>query len=519
MSKTPAASKRRATALAAVAAVVTAGFAPAAQAAEGQILSEGAPGAITDSYVVVLKDASLSAQSVEDQVTRLAGRYGGEVGHTYSAALRGFSGKMSRQAAKRLAADPAVSHVVQDRTIRMAADQADPPSWGLDRIDQRALPLDRNYSYTGGAGAVTAYVIDTGIRATHSDFGGRVTWGTNTTGDGIDTDCSGHGTHVAGTLGGAAHGVAKDVNLVAVKVLDCTGSGTFAGVTAGIDWVTRHHTSGPAVANMSLSAAGSDAALETALRNSVADGVTYAVAAGNSNANACFATPAKLAAVITVNASTDADARAGFSNSGPCTDIFAPGQAITSAWHTSDTATNTINGTSMATPHVAGAAALFLAANPGASPEVVKARLKAEATPNKISGVGVDTPNLLVHTGPATNLVQNPCAAVTNSADYPIRDRVAASPVALTGCTGVAGGAATVEVHVVEGFVYDWVIELVSPAGTVYTLHNRTGLAWGIHATFTVNLSAERVEGTWTLRVEDQVSRSSGRIDSWTLDA
>ncbi|SDF97517.1 Serine protease, subtilisin family [Lentzea fradiae] len=513
------ASKRRVKTLAVVAAVVTAGFAPAARAAEGQILAEGAPGAIAGSYIVVLKDAPLSAQSVADQVKSLAGRYGSGVGHTYTAALRGFSGTMSRQAAKRLAADPAVSHVVQDRTVRLAADQADPPSWGLDRVDQRALPLDRNYSYVEGAGAVTAYVIDTGIRATHSDFGGRVTWGINTTGDGVDTDCNGHGTHVAGTLGGAAHGVAKNVNLVAVKVLDCSGTGSFAGVTAGIDWVTQHHTSGPAVANMSLSASGSDVALERALQNSVADGVAYVVAAGNSNANACFVTPAKLAAAITVNASTDSDARAAFSNSGPCTDIFAPGQAITSAWHTSDTATNTINGTSMAAPHVAGAAALFLARNPGASPAVVKARLKAEATPNKITGIGVDTPNLLVHTGPAVNPLQNPCAAATNSADYPIGDdATASSPLALTGCTGVAGGAATVEVHIENGFASDWVVELISPAGTVYTLQNRTGLAWGIHTTYTVNLSAERVEGTWTLRIRDLVLWSVGRIDSWTLD-
>ncbi len=266
---------------------------------------------------------------------------------------------MTREEALELSKDPAVAYVEQDRTVKALGTQAPTPSWGLDRIDQRDLPLNGSFTYPNTGAGVTAYIIDTGIRTSHSDFGGRAIWGTNTTGDGNNTDCNGHGTHVAGTVGGAQYGVAKGVKLIAVKVLNCAGSGSFAGVMAGIDWVTAHHQPGqPAVANMSLGASGSDAATENAVRNSIADGVSYAIASGNSNANACNFTPARVAEAITVNATTNTDARASFSNFGTCTDIFAPGQNITSAWNTSDTATNTISGTSMASPHVAGAAAL-----------------------------------------------------------------------------------------------------------------------------------------------------------------
>ncbi|MGH8882511.1 MAG: S8 family serine peptidase, partial [Stackebrandtia sp.] len=256
-----------------------------------------------------------------------------------------------------------------------------PPSWGLDRSDQRNLPLDNKYSYTPNGSGVTAYIIDTGIRTTHTTFGGRAVFGTNTTGDGNNNDCNGHGTHVAGTVGGSQYGIAKNVRLVAVKVLNCAGSGSFAGVAQGIDFVTQQHAAGtPAVANMSLGASGSDAATENAVRNSIADGVTYALASGNSNANACNFTPARVTEAITVNASTRTDARASFSNFGTCTDIFAPGDGITSSWMTNDTATNTISGTSMATPHVAGATALYRADHGRVSPDAVKTALQSVGT-------------------------------------------------------------------------------------------------------------------------------------------
>ena len=228
--------------------------------------------------------------------------------------------------------------------------------------------------------------------------------GGNTTGDGIDTDCYGHGTHVAGTVGGALHGVAKGVTLVAVKVLNCSGGGSFAGVAAGIDWVTGQHQPGqPAVANISLGSAGSDSATETAIRNSIADGVVYAIASGNSGSNACNFTPARVAEAITVNATTTTDTRASFSNFGTCTDLFAPGQGITSAWNTSNTATNTISGTSMAAPHVAGAAALLLSVTPTATPATIASQLIENATANRVANAGTGSPNRLLYTGGANS--------------------------------------------------------------------------------------------------------------------
>ncbi|MGX7826085.1 S8 family serine peptidase [Actinokineospora sp. 24-640] len=352
--------------------------------AEGTVLS--VPQAIEGSYIVVLKDGAQLAQS-----------YGAAVTHTYSHALNGFAAKLTEKQARTLAADPAVAYVQQDGVVSLAATQPNPPSWGLDRIDQRDLPLNNSYTYPNAGAGVRAYVIDTGIRTTHADFGGRATWGTNTVGDGNNSDCNGHGTHVAGTIGGAAHGVAKAVSLTAVKVLSCAGSGSWAGVIAGVDWVTADHTSGPAVANMSLGGNGSNAALEDAVRRSIADGVVYALASGNSNSDACNFTPARTAEAITVNATANTDARASFSNWGTCTDIFAPGQNITSAWHTSDSAVNTISGTSMAAPHVAGAAALVLAAAPSSTPAQVAAQLYSSATANKVTSPGTGSPNRLLH--------------------------------------------------------------------------------------------------------------------------
>ncbi|MCE6994102.1 S8 family serine peptidase [Saccharothrix sp. S26] len=373
-----------------VAAVVAAALAvaPAQAAPEGVIRDAGSPTAITDSYIVVLKDgvgADAVAAKVDARVT-----------HRYRAALHGFAATMSERAAKRLAADPAVAFVSQDQRVQALADQVNPPSWGLDRVDQRDLPLNARYGYATTAGNVHAYIIDTGIRTTHADFGGRASFDANTTGDGNNTDCNGHGTHVAGTVGGAAHGVAKGVRLHAVKVLSCSGSGTIAGVVAGVDWVTANAQK-PAVANMSLGGGANDA-LDAAVRRSIGSGVTYAVASGNSNADACGFSPARVAEAITVNATDSGDGRASFSNWGTCTDVFAPGVGITSAWNTGDTATNSISGTSMASPHVAGAAALVLAGSPGASPQQVRDALVSAATPNKVGNPGSGSPNALLFT-------------------------------------------------------------------------------------------------------------------------
>ncbi|MDG4819141.1 S8 family serine peptidase [Micromonospora sp. WMMD956] len=385
--------------------ILAMGIASPANAA-GEVRGTGDPGAIDGSYLVVFDDraAGDSRADIAALTGRLAAKYDVGVEHTYAHALRGFAGTMSRAAARRLAAESGVSYVQQNRAVRALDTQPSPPSWGLDRIDQRDLPLDASYSYPTTASTVRAYVIDTGIRTTHTTFGGRATWGTNTTGDGLDSDCStnGHGTHVAGTIGGAQYGIAKGVSLVAVKVLNCGGSGTLAGVTAGVDWVTGHHAAGvPAVANMSLGASGAQGALEDAVRNSIADGIVYAIASGNSNLDACNYSPARVAEAITVNASTTTDARASFSNWGTCTDIFAPGDGIVSASNGSDTATATLSGTSMATPHVAGAAALVLAGNPGLTPAQVASALFDASTPGKITNPGTGSPNRLLYTGSA----------------------------------------------------------------------------------------------------------------------
>ena len=263
-------------------------------------------------------------------------------------------------------------------------------TWGLDRTDQVTRKLSGTYTYTATGTGVTAYVIDTGIRTTHADFTNRAVSGFDAVdGDASADDCNGHGTHVAGTIGGSRYGIAKGVDLVAVRVLDCAGTGTTAGVIAGINFVTEHHAAGqPAVANMSLGG-GIDPALDEAVSRSIADGVTYAVAAGNGNSrgipqDACTTSPARVAGALTVGASDKMDAPASFSNYGTCVDLFAPGVGTTSAWHTTTAATNTISGTSMATPHVAGVAALFLQKNPTADPTAVGTAIKALTTKDAV---------------------------------------------------------------------------------------------------------------------------------------
>ena len=291
--------------------------------------------------------------------------------YVYEHALNGFAGAMSDAARDGLLRDARVTRVEPDGIATISTTQSN-ATWGLDRSDARS-GLDGNYSYNNTGSGVTAYIIDTGIRTTHSDFGGRAVHGYDAVdGDSDATDCNGHGTHVAGTVGGTAWGIAKGVTLVAVRVLDCGGSGSWSGVIAGMDWATAHHAAGtPAVANMSLGG-GANTSVDDAAQRMINDGIATAIAAGNGNMagiaqDACKYSPARVADAITIGATTKSDAKTSWSNYGACVDFFAPGASITSAWYTSDTATNTISGTSMATPHVAGVAALYLQSNPGAT--------------------------------------------------------------------------------------------------------------------------------------------------------
>lgn len=375
---------------------VTAGASPA----EGKIYGAEAKGAVSGSYIVMLKNSVRSAGVQAEQNKDLAGKYGGEVKRTYSAALNGFSATgLSAEEARRLAADPAVDKVVQNKKFHIDGTQENPPSWGLDRIDQADTQGDKKYTYPDSAGeGVTAYVIDTGVRTTHQDFEGRASSGFDAVdGDNDATDGNGHGTHVAGTIAGKAHGVAKKAKIVAVRVLDDQGSGSTEQVVAGIDWVTKNHK-GPSVANMSLGG-GADEALDAAVQKAVASGVTFAVAAGNESTDAGQGSPARVKEAITVASSTNTDEQSDFSNFGSAVDLYAPGSDITSAWNDSDQGTKTISGTSMATPHVAGAAAVYLSGHQDAKPDAVATALTDGATPDKIKNVSEGTPNKLLKVG------------------------------------------------------------------------------------------------------------------------
>ncbi|GHJ50975.1 hypothetical protein Nm8I071_02820 [Nonomuraea sp. TT08I-71] len=392
--------------------MLAAAASPAAAAEPtGAIRAAGGPTAVADSYIVVLKDNAVALNRVTETAQRLTARHGGTVARTWRAALRGFELAVGAKAAARIAADPAVAYVEQNHTVSIAGTQTNPPSWGLDRIDQRNLPLNSSYTYPNTAGNVRAYIIDTGVLFGHNDFGGRAVSGFDAVDGGSADDCNGHGTHVAGTVGGSSYGVAKGVQIVGVRVLNCQGSGTNAQVVSGIDWVTANAVK-PAVANMSLGGSA-NSSIDTAVTNSINSGITYAVAAGNGDIlgnrqNACNYSPARVASAITVGATQNNDAAASFSNYGTCVDILAPGVNITSAWYTGSTATNTISGTSMASPHVAGAAALVLSANPSWTPQQVRDSLVNNATPNVVTNVGTGTPNRLLYvvngtTPPPTN--------------------------------------------------------------------------------------------------------------------
>jgi subtilisin family serine protease len=351
--------------------------------------------AIPDHYIVVLRPGVGTASNVARSLVSI---HRGELRFVYEHALQGFAARLDPTAVEALRRDARVAYVEPDQRVTTQATQTPAPSWGLDRIDQRNLPLSNSYTWNASAVNVHAYIIDTGIRITHTNFGGRASHGF----DAIDgslpaDDCHGHGTHVAGIVGSTTYGVAKQVKLHAVRVLDCGGTGTVSQVVAGINWVTANAVK-PAVANMSLGGIGS-AALDQAVTNSVNAGITHVVAAGNSNTDACGFSPARAPLAVTVGSADITDNRSSSSNVGPCVDIYAPGVSIKSTWNSSNTATMTLTGTSMASPHVAGAAALYLHAKPNATPANVTYALLATATRNALTGLPVRTVNALLYTG------------------------------------------------------------------------------------------------------------------------
>lgn len=356
--------------------------------------------AVPNRYIVVMNEKYTDSfgmkYGIESEAFQLAGSYGADVKRVYSAAIKGFAAEMSEEAAELLSTDERVLYVEEDAIVTATNNQTN-ADWGLDRIDQRALPLNSSYTFDGTGYGVHAYVVDSGIRVTHQDFGGRATVAFDARNDGQNgLDCFGHGTHVAGIIGGATNGVAKNVTLHSVRVLGCDGTGLISDIMAGIDWITANHQS-PAVVNMSIGFSGTSNAFDALLNGSINAGLTWVVSAGNMDRDACNYSPSRIPAAITVGSTDSTDSKAWNSNWGACVDLFAPGEGITSTYFTSDTATRVMGGTSMAAPMVAGAAAIYLQSNPNATPAQVSQSITSTTTNNMLNNVGTNSPNKLIY--------------------------------------------------------------------------------------------------------------------------
>jgi subtilisin family serine protease len=418
-------------------------------------LSSAAPEAelIPGQYIITFVD---SVKDVPGLAKRIAAQYGKEPLFTYTAAIKGFAVQLPDQAVEGLSHNTQIERIEQDAVVTLNDTQLNPPSWGLDRIDQRSSTLDYSYTYSIAGAGVSVYIIDSGIRSTHVDFGGRASGAYTAINDGYGTnDCIGHGTHVAGTVGSRTYGVSKAVTLYALRVLGCDGTGATSGVVSAVDWVTKNRHL-PAVANMSLGTSSSST-LSQAVQSSIASGVVYVVAAGNSSVDACTVTPANVGPAITVGASNQYGWAESYSNYGSCVDLYAPGRAIISTWYTSDTAHTSMTGTSMASPHVAGAAALVLSANPTASPADVATAIVNSATVGALSSVAAGTPNLLLYTGfvsgtPAVDSTTQPISPTPSTDSPPVASFTSSCPKGT--CTDDA--SASTDDFGIVGYAWDF---------------------------------------------------------------
>jgi len=392
------------------------------------------PPDLQDSYIVVFND-DVPESEIDGESEKMCGSSNSKKERTFKHAIKGFTGRLTAAAIEEFRRNPRVKYIEQNQVVKIVATQ-NGPTWGIDRIDQANLPLSTTYTYNTNGSTVDAYIFDTGVRSDHTEFGGRVVGGFSAVStEPTPEDGNGHGTHVAGTVGGTVYGVAKGVTIIPVKVLAANGSGTNTGVIAGLDWAVAHHNSRPAVGNMSLGG-GISTALDDAVRRCVTDGIVMAVAAGNSNLDASTASPARVQQAITVGSTTNTDAKSSFSNYGSIVDIHAPGSLITSSWYTSSTALNTISGTSMATPHVAGAAALYLEYAPGSTPAQVESALKQFSAVGRITGLPSGTVNNLLQINfgtvpplplPSVPTLSSPANAATNVSTSPTLSWVAAT--------------------------------------------------------------------------------------------
>ncbi|MEV0675184.1 S8 family serine peptidase [Actinosynnema sp. NPDC050436] len=499
-------------AVAAVAVTATAGGA-VAQQEEAPVVQarQHYPG----QYIVVLGGGARAA--ADGQAASLAQRYGGEVTATYSATLNGFAVRnLTEQQARRLAADPAVASVHEDGTTRATGEQQNPPSWGLDQVDQRTATLDKKYTYPNQGEGVTAYVIDSGIDKQHPEFEGRAGYGYDVLDNDADaSDCYWHGSHVAGTIAGKTVGVAKKAKVVAVRSLNCSGSGPDSATVAAMEWVAKNAVR-PAVVNLSL---GMDTlgVGDEQIKAMVAKGLVVAVSAGNDGKDACGVSPARVPEALTVGWFNKDRTRGG--NYGRCVDLFAPGGNIYSSDNSGSF--RTASGTSMASPHVAGAAALYLAAKPDATPQQVGDALVRSASPDLVTNPGTGSPNKVLYVGDIGGGTPSECGAEANDEDVAVPDDGTAvgTSVSQDSCPGKASAALAVRVDIDHGYTGDLAVDLVGPSGTSYPLKRAGGVgeSGGVHQSFTVDASREDANGTWRLSVRDIYRFDVGTLTGWSI--